>query len=337
MQILKKIGFSIVGILLLIVIAYFLGPKYPFSDFDASPITLSYDIGVLDQLIADRESQYQIKPNNESRIVWNEGIQKTSYGILYLHGWSASQGEADPMHRQLAERYGCNLTLARLPGHGLVGDELLLNTTADEVIQYTKEIINIASQTCDSLIVFSCSTGSTLSAYLSSEDDRIVAQMMTSPNFGILDPKFDLLDGPWGLRLARLAVGSKYNIWEPPTEEVRDYWYTKYRIEGLVVCDQIVSNTMTDQVFAKINTPVYIGYNYTDEEHKDKVINVDLIQPFAQAISTPDSLVVTEAFTVCKHHVMTNPSHCKDHGIIRQGIEHYIENTLKINPKLQIN
>jgi len=197
------------------------------------------------------------------------------------------------------------LTLARLPGHGLVGDELLLNTTADEVIQYTKEIINIASQTCDSLIVFSCSTGSTLSAYLSSEDDRIVAQMMTSPNFGILDPKFDLLDGPWGLRLARLAVGSKYNIWEPPTEEVRDYWYTKYRIEGLVVCDQIVSNTMTDQVFAKINTPVYIGYNYTDEEHKDKVINVDLIQPFAQAISTPDSLVVTEAFTVCKHHVMT--------------------------------
>ncbi len=337
MRIIKKIGLFSVIILVIMYIVYRLGPVYPYVEFDAIPDETEYQITHLDSVIMRREVQCNIKPDNESRILWYNGIKKTQYGILYLHGWSASQGEGNPMHIQLAQRYGANLTLARLPGHGLVGDDVLLNTTAAEVVNYSKEIINIAAQTCENLIVLSCSTGSTLSAYLASADQRIKAQIMTSPNFGILDPTFDLLDRPWGLQIARLALHSEYNIWEPPSPEINKYWYTRYRIEGLVVCDQIVSNTMHDTVFTKIKIPTYIGYNYKNDEEKDKIIDVNLIQPFVETISTPKDLITTEAFTVCKHHVITNPDYCTDYHVVRASIEQFMENTLNIKPKLNVN
>ena len=286
MRILKKSGFVLIALLLMFALIYLLGPKHPLIPFDALPITTSYHISDLDRLIENRESQHSIKADNEARIIWHSGVQKTQYGILYLHGWSASQGEADPIQRELADKYGANLTLARLPGHGLIGEDLLLNTTAEEVVTYSKEIINIAAQTCESLIVFSCSTGSTLSVYLASGDKRIKAQLMTSPNFGILAPSFDL-----------------------------------------------VSQTMNDDVFAKITTSVSIGYSNKNQERKDKIIDLSLIQPFVEAIATPREKVTTQAFSECKYHLMTTPSYYKDYHLVRQGIEHYMENSLQIKTK----
>ena len=37
--------------------------------------------------------------------------EKTEYAVVYLHGFSASQEEGDPVHYDFAKKFGCNLFL----------------------------------------------------------------------------------------------------------------------------------------------------------------------------------------------------------------------------------
>ena len=64
---------------------------------------------------------------------------KTEYAVVYLHGFSASQEEGDPVHYQFAQKFGCNLYLSRLYAHGIDTTEPLGNFTAEEVWNSAKE------------------------------------------------------------------------------------------------------------------------------------------------------------------------------------------------------
>ena len=103
------------------------------------------DLVKLDQWINNREKAItNIKPNNEGRIVWYDSIPtKTDYSIVYLHGWSASQMEGHPLHVDIAKKFGCNLYLPRLAGHGLDEDEPMLDLTADKLLNSAKEAIAV--------------------------------------------------------------------------------------------------------------------------------------------------------------------------------------------------
>ena len=329
-KVLKILLISIPILIVILGIVYLAGPVYPFEEFDATPIITDTSIDQVESIISDYESQYDIKPDNEAKVIWYNGVKKTEYGILYLHGWSASQGEGAPIHTNLAQQYGANLILSRQPGHGLITEEALLDITAKEEVDYAKMMIDLASKTCEKLIVFSVSTGSTYSAYLSSEDDRVYAQVMVSPNFGIADPTFDLLDQPWGLQIVRKVFGSKYNEWTGP-KGTDKYWYTKYRAEGLVVLDQIVSNSMNELVFNKITSPVYVGYYFENSEEQDDVIDVSLIEPFAKAISTDPDMVRVKAFSGNLRHVITSEIMNKDYFKVQESISSYLEQVLGLN------
>ena len=90
---------------------------------------------MLEKYISDNERQHKLKPDNEARIIWvNDSTkQKTDYAIVYLHGFSASQEEGDPVHYQFAQNFGCNLFLHRFEDHGIDTTEPLLNVTADRL------------------------------------------------------------------------------------------------------------------------------------------------------------------------------------------------------------
>ena len=56
------------------------------------------------------EAKHKVKPNNEAKIIWaDSNHQQTDYAIVYLHGFSASQMEGDPVHRNIAKQFHCNL------------------------------------------------------------------------------------------------------------------------------------------------------------------------------------------------------------------------------------
>src|SRR4051812_43062228 len=119
-------------IILLLLIIYFIGPR-PAKAFYTSKMPEVPAASVdLEQFVAKQESLHKLKPNNEARIIWADSSkQKTAFSIVYLHGFSASQEEGDPVHIATAKKFGCNLYLSRLAEHGIDTVDELKNITPE--------------------------------------------------------------------------------------------------------------------------------------------------------------------------------------------------------------
>src|SRR5690349_15956932 len=120
-------------VLVILIIVYFLGPQPSLPKYTHDLPIIPSEATQLEKYIADNEAKHKLKPDNEARIVWNDSTKgKTEYAVVYLHGFSASQEEGDPVHSELAKKFGCNLYLARLAEHGVDTTEPLANYTAEK-------------------------------------------------------------------------------------------------------------------------------------------------------------------------------------------------------------
>ncbi len=109
----------IVAILIIsvLVIAYLSGPRPATLSLTPGLPVIKVATGEAEHYLKEKESSVAfIKPDNQAQIVWFDSLQKnkTAYCIVYLHGFSASQGEGMPVHKNIARRFGCNLYLPRL-------------------------------------------------------------------------------------------------------------------------------------------------------------------------------------------------------------------------------
>ena len=136
--------------------------------------------------------------------------------MVYLHGFSASQEEGDPVHVEFARAFGCNLYLSRLAGHGIDTIDAMINLTAEELWNSAKEAYAIGKQLGKKVIILATSTGGTLALKLAAEYPEITGLILLSPNIAINDPNAWLLNNPWGLQIARLIKG-KYNTSDDTT------------------------------------------------------------------------------------------------------------------------
>ncbi len=151
--------------------------------------------------------------------------------------------------------------------------------------------------------LLSSSTGTTLSLFLAANDPEIDGILGLSPNIDMYDQKSKMLNGPWGLQLARKIFGGKYRSWEGP-EGVSDYWMTHYRLEGIQALRHLVSKTMTEETFASVKCPVFIGYWYKNEEVQDKTISVKAILDASETIQSASSYTEFKAYPDAGAHVM---------------------------------
>src|SRR5690606_35752267 len=100
---------------LFVIAVYFLGPSPEQPEFNKNIPVVPADPRALEQHIVLNDAKHKIKPGNEAEVVWYDSTKaRTEYAILYLHGFSASKMEGDPIHRQFAKAFGCNLFLSRL-------------------------------------------------------------------------------------------------------------------------------------------------------------------------------------------------------------------------------
>ena len=131
MRLLKILGVIVVALAAL----YFFGPHPAKPVYTNLLPTISDSGAALDGYVANLESRHPLKKNNEARIVWaNDSLKNTTeYAIVYLHGFSASQEEGNPVHRNIAKAFGCNLYLARLAQHGIDTTDALYHFTAEEL------------------------------------------------------------------------------------------------------------------------------------------------------------------------------------------------------------
>jgi esterase/lipase len=296
----------ILSILALFVI-YFLGPQPPKPVLnDVLPAVASID--TLDSYITAMEAPHKIKPNNQAKIIWADSSKsQTEYALVYLHGFSASQMEGDPVHQNIAKQFNCNLYLARLAEHGIDTTEDLMNLTADQYWESAKLAYLIGKQIGKKVILMGTSTGGTLALQLAANYPEIAGLILYSPNIEIFDPSAPLLNNPWGLQIGRAVLKSNYVDIKYKDSAYPKYWNSHYRIEAVVALQNLLEATMTEATFKKIHQPTLALYYYKDEAHQDNVVKVKAIQKMMQQIATPANLKMEMAIPNAGNHVIASP------------------------------
>jgi esterase/lipase len=324
MRILKIV---ILSILALFVI-YFLGPQPPKPVLnDVLPAVASID--ALDSYITAMEAPHKIKPNNQAKIIWADSSKsQTEYALVYLHGFSASQMEGDPVHQNIAKQFNCNLYLARLAEHGIDTTEDLMNLTADQYWESAKLAYAIGKQIGKKVILMSTSTGGTLALQLASVYPEIAGLILYSPNIEVFNPSAPLLDNPWGLQIGRAVLKSNYVDIKYKDSAYPKYWNSHYRIEGVVALQNLLEATMTEATFKKIHQPTLALYYYKDEAHQDNFVKVSAIQKMMQQIATPGNLKMEMAIPNAGNHVIASPIVSKDIVSVEQATAKFMKEVI---------
>jgi len=338
MKWIKRIVVALLLLVAILTLTYILGPQTQFETVSPDLPTLSLSLEQLEGYLATKEAQVaNIKPENESRIIWADSIRQTEYAIVYLHGFSAGVMEGAPLHMETARRYGMNLYLPRLSKHGIANKDIFTELTPAQLINDAKEALVIGRKLGKKVILMSCSTGSTLGIYLQAHHPDIFAHVMYSPNIALFDPTGKMLSGPWGLQIVRKVMG-EYRIPKPDKEPKPDsiqakidrYWTGTYRVEGLVALQALIDQTMTNAVFEKVNQPYFLGYYYQNDTAQDMTVSVEAMLDFSSKTKTPDASKRLVAFPDAGAHVINSPLISKEYDRVQDETFRYFEEVLGI-------
>lgn len=310
---------------LIFYVVYLLGPKPAPGQYTDGLYPIKDTGAALQQLVEANESRFKLKPDNEARIVWaNDSLKnRTKYAVVYLHGFSASQEEGDPIHTHFAKSIGANLYLARLSEHGKDTVDALYLMTATSLWESAKEAYSIGKQLGEKVIIIGTSTGGTLTLMLAAEQyPEIAGVILYSPNIAINDPMAWMTNNPWGVQLGRMVLGGKNNTAGDNRELYKKYWNYTYRIESIAEVQQLLEEKMTPETFKKINQPLLMLYFYKDEANQDPTVKVSAMKEMFSQISTPADKKRAVALPNTGNHVIGSYIKSKD----LQSVE---EETLK--------
>ncbi|MEO7393309.1 MAG: alpha/beta hydrolase [Chitinophagaceae bacterium] len=328
MKFLKWLGI----ILLLLIIIYFFGPKPSTPSYSNDLPSIPSDAAVLEQYIKTNEEMHKLKPDNEARIVWlNDSLkEKTEYAVVYLHGFSASQEEGDPVHYQFAQKFGCNLFLSRLDAHGIDTTEPLANFSAKGLWNSAKEAYAIGKQLGKKVILMATSTGGTIALKLAAENPDIAGLILLSPNIAINDPNAWLLNNHWGLQIAHLVTGRHRTV-SDTTALYAQYWNNRYVTASLVQLEELIETTMKESTFKKVTQPTLLLYYYKNDEHQDNVVKVSAMKRMYEQLGTPMGLKTQVAIPNAGDHVIGSYVKSKDVKSVEVECEKFAVEILKLH------
>ncbi len=321
--------------ILILVSAYFMGPKPETPVFNAALPQVPTSATSLMEYIANQEAKHVLKPGNEAHIVWHDSSrQRTPYAVVYLHGFSASQHEGYPTHVRFAKDFGCNLYLSRLADHGIDTTEALLFSTADRLWESAKEALAIGKQLGEKVIIMSTSTGGSLALMLAAEyPDDVFALINMSPNIAINNGAAGLLNDPWGLYIARMVMGGKNRVTDATAEE-EQYWNKTYRLEAAVELQELLEQKMNEQTFSRVTQPTLTLYYYKSETEQDPEVKVSAMLEMNAQLATPDSLKQTVAIPNAGVHVIGSSMTSKDIESVYTAIEKFALEKLQMSTVL---
>lgn len=248
----------------LLAVLYLVGPVHRL-DTAVAPITMPADPLALEAQLQEGERRFgDVTPGTEKRIRWAYADRRrTPIAIVYLHGFSATRQEVDPLCDELAAELGANLFLTRLSGHGR-SSAAMAEATGNDWLRDAKEALAVGRSIGERVIVIGTSTGGTLAVWLAqqADADSIAAQVLISPNFGSRDPRSDLLAGPWGAELLALTVGEERS-WTPQSAEHARYWTSRYPSKAVLPVIALVRE-VRDSDLSTVRTPTLTIYSPHD-------------------------------------------------------------------------
>ena len=300
---------KILIVLIVIVALYAVGP-HPDAPTLPGPswTNIPNEPAAISSFLQAKEAQNgNLKPDNEGQIIYADSAnpQKTKTVVLYIHGFSASPMEGNPLHKAIAKSLHANLVLARIEDHGeFPTDSTMAKASADKFYQSVENYFALAKKLGDEVIVLGTSFGGAMSLVLATKHPEIKALMLYGPCIAIKDPTAPLVDNPWGLQLARAVMRSDFRDIPSVSSGHKNYWSLHYRLEGIVAIQNFLTHEMTDETFEKVKVPVFLGYYYQDETHQDNVVSVQAMRDMFPKLGS--KIKKEQAFPLSGYHVITS-------------------------------
>ncbi len=198
------------------------------------------------------------------------------------------------------------------------------------VWESAKEALAIGKSLGEKVIVISTSTGGTLALTLAAEfPEDVFALINMSPNIRINHPLAFIGNDPWGLQIARLARGGKYEI-SPPEPFHDKYWYQKSRLEAVTQLEELLEEKMNKSTFQKVKCPSLTLYYYKNEKEQDPTVKVSAMLEMNLELGTAEDLKVAIAMPNTGDHRMGSPHYSKDVPGVEREVEKFAVEKLKM-------
>ncbi|MCC5887719.1 MAG: alpha/beta fold hydrolase [Gammaproteobacteria bacterium] len=247
------------------------------------------ELGALDAWLAEREArQADLRPDNHARIVWAGGERlRRPLAMVYLHGFSASPMETNPLCDLLAGELGAHLYLPRLRGHGRSPAALAQADDADWLSD-AREALEVGLRLGERVVLVGTSTGGTLATLLAAEAaESVAALILIAPNFGLADRRTALLTWPGARRWLHWLVGRE-RIVEADNDAHARYWTLRYATHTLVSMYALVRRLKRHVRPEQLTVPVLAVF--CDE---DQVVDARRTRAFMSRL--PDGEIMTIA------------------------------------------
>lgn len=329
-----KLLVSLVVIFIILGVVYYAGPKVPEARLTPVLPTVSNDLVRLEQEVRQAEKATALlKDDNEARIIWADSTkkEKTPYSIVYIHGFGASWAEGDPIHRDLAKKYGANLYLSRMHDAGINDPDAFDDLTPNNFLAGAKRALAIGKVLGDSVIVIGTSAGGLLSVYLASTHPEIKGLVLYSPCMEVANPSLKLITGPWGKQILQQVMG-EHNTSKDSIPEHAQFWLQGYHSNGLVTLQQMMDVISRREVYERIKMPVFVGYYFKNEKEQDQVVSVAAIQKMFPQLGTPDHMKVEKAFPESGDHVIASRLRSKDVKGVYEATDQFFREKLYMKP-----
>lgn len=267
-----SLGQRVLVLLLVLILlgaaAYVLGPRNDFGPSMPSPRQQPpQDIAQLSDWIQKSESAFaDIKPGNAKGIVWASAPgQRTRWSVVYIHGFSASRLETAPLAEVVASQLGANVFYTRLTGHGRASGDAMGDATPQDWMSDTLEAVQIGQTLGERVLLISCSTGGTLATWLGTSADaaKVSAHVFVSPNFGPKDKRSEIINAPWGRKIALWVQGATRS-WTPESAQEANAWTPSYPTKAIFPMMALVKS-VRDSDLSLFQTPVLVLYSERDE------------------------------------------------------------------------
>ncbi|AFL85163.1 esterase/lipase [Belliella baltica DSM 15883] len=322
---LKRILPIIMAIAIVLAVFYMLGPKASVQNLAGKYPEIPTTPVDLENYVFQKEDTVKgLKPGNEAKIIWADPLnkEKTPYSIVYIHGFGASEMEGNPVNRKLAEYFGANLFLARLPEHGIDRVDAMKHLNAPKLMNGAREAYMIGKSLGDSVIVVGTSMGGALSINLASERSDMKALVLYSPAVGVNGDMLEQFFQPWRKFIFENFMLENGTRTMKREGEKAKYWSEQYHVNSYESLAVLIKSTMNDSTFQKITQPLFLGYFYKNEKEQDFVVSVPKMLDMYEKVSTPADQKYKNPFPESGDHVIASDITSKDwKGVLKSTIE----------------
>ncbi|MEM9282867.1 MAG: alpha/beta hydrolase [Verrucomicrobiota bacterium] len=214
-----------------LVVSWFAGPRVAI-DKTLDEVGLPESPAEIAEWIQEQEALVpDLVEGTEKRVTLVPEVEgRTPLSVVFIHGFTATRQEVDPVAVRVAERLGAHLFEARVAGHGRTDPDALLESTVNAWVNDAAEAVEIGRRLGDEVVVIGASTGASTLLWLMAQpgqQENVAALIAMAPNFGVPDERAEMVIGPWGLQLAKRFLGD-YTGWEPINEDHATYWTPRY-------------------------------------------------------------------------------------------------------------